>query len=68
MNVWPQNRGKLGKASDASTWFISMSSTRAFGSQQPRRISSYVMPVTLTSSRSKPAAAESRVCGIRLSS
>ena len=29
--VWPQKRGNVGKHSDASTQFISMSSTRAFG-------------------------------------
>ncbi len=31
-NVWPQNRGKVGKHSDASTQLLSMSSSRAFGS------------------------------------
>ena len=31
-NVCPQKRGNVGKQSDASTQFISMSSTRAFGS------------------------------------
>ena len=30
--VCPQKRGKVGNESDASTWFITMSSTRALGS------------------------------------
>jgi hypothetical protein len=67
-NVWPQKRGKLGKHSDASTWLQSMSSRRATGSKQPGRISSYVIAVIFTSSRSKPTAADNRVVGIRLPS
>ena len=33
--VWPQNRGNVGKQSDASTWFASMSATRATGLRAP---------------------------------
>ena len=57
-NVWPQKRGKLGKQSDASTWLTSMSSRRAFGSQQPTRMSSIVIGLTVISSRGYPAAAD----------
>ena len=32
VNVWPQKRGNVGKHSEASTWPMSMSSSRAFGS------------------------------------
>src|SRR5436190_3451882 len=68
MNVCPQKRGNVGNDSDASTQLTSMSSRRAFGSKQPGRISSYVIAVILTSSRSNPTAALNRVCGIFLSS
>ena len=68
LKVWPQNRGNEGNDICASVQFMSMSAMRAAGSQQPLRISSYVMPTTLTSSRSNPAAADSRVWGIFLSS
>ena len=51
VNVCPQKRGKLGNASDASTWFTSMSSRRAFWSQQPLRMSSIVIGLTVISSR-----------------
>ena len=50
-NVWPQNRGKVGNESDASVWFVSMSSSRAVCSQQPLRMSSMVMGETVISSR-----------------
>jgi hypothetical protein len=32
VKVWPQNRGKVGKQSEASTWLSSLSSTRALAS------------------------------------
>ena len=63
VNVCPQKRGKLGNASEASTWFTSMSSSRAFWSQQPLRMSSIVIGLTVISSRGYPAAADSRVSG-----
>ena len=62
-NVWPQNRGNVGKQSDASVQFMSMSSRRAFESQQPLRMSSIVIGVIVTSSRGYPAAAMTRVSG-----
>ena len=61
--VCPQKRGKVGKQSEASTWLRSMSASRAFGSQQPRRISSRVMPSSVISSRSNPTAAMFRLYG-----
>ena len=30
VKVWPQNRGKVGKHSEASRWLTSMSSSRGF--------------------------------------
>lgn len=61
--VCPQKRGKVGKQSEPSTWFMSMSSSRAFGSQQPRRICSRVIPSSVISSREKPTAAMMRLYG-----
>ncbi len=40
MNVCPAKRGKLGKFNEANTPAWSMSSSRAFGCQQPGRMSS----------------------------
>src|SRR3954464_3158109 len=60
-NVWPQKRGNVGNDNDASVQLASMSSSRALGSKQPGRISSYVMPSSFISSREKPAAAMLRL-------
>ena len=66
--VWPQKRGNVGNESDTSTQLTSMSSRRAFGSQQPGRMSSIVIGLMVTSSRGTPAAAMTRVIGYRRSS
>ena len=64
-NVWPQKRGNVGKQRDASTPLTSMSSSRSFTANEPGRMSSYVMPFNVTSSRSKPTAESRRISGRR---
>lgn len=52
VNVWPQNRGKVGKQSADWTWLMSMSASRSGTENEPGRICSYVMTSSLISSRS----------------
>jgi hypothetical protein len=66
MNVWPQNRGKVGKGSEPSMWLASKSMTRSCGSQQPGPISSYVVAIICILVRSNPPSMPSGVadCGM----
>ena len=49
MNVWPQKRGNVGNGSEPSTQLTSKSFLRSTGSQQPGRMSSYVVAVIVMS-------------------
>src|SRR3954464_15894817 len=44
-NVWPQKRGNVGNGREASAHFASKSFLRSLASQQPVRMSSYVVAV-----------------------
>src|SRR3954462_14527216 len=45
LNVWPQKRGNVGNGRDPSTQLSSKSFLRSLASQQPGRMSSYVVAV-----------------------